>query len=111
MIVNPVPTVRVSDLVEDDSPTESPTCTVKVDVPVAVGVPLITPSVDSDSPAGNEPDATDHEYGGVPPEADNVCEYADPTTPAGSDEVVIVSDELMVIESSRVAVWDALSVT
>ena len=36
------------------------TVTVKVDVPFAVGVPEITPPLDSDRPAGKLPDASDH---------------------------------------------------
>ena len=42
--------------------------TVKLDAPLAVGVPEITP-VDAsiESPGGNEPALSDHEYGPVPP--------------------------------------------
>ena len=38
----------------------SVTETVKLDVPTPVGVPLITPAVDSDNPAGRVPLARDH---------------------------------------------------
>jgi hypothetical protein len=37
---------------------ESVTRTVKVDVPVVLGVPEITPADESESPVGSEPDAT-----------------------------------------------------
>lgn len=51
------------------------TCAVKVELPAAVGVPLITPEAESrDNPAGSEPALIDQLYGGVPPEAFNVCE-------------------------------------
>jgi hypothetical protein len=46
--------------------------TVKVDVPVAVGVPEITPAADIVNPAGRLP-LTDHVYPGVPPLALNVA--------------------------------------
>lgn len=36
------------------------TATVNVDVPVAVGVPEITPALDIVSPAGRLPEAIDH---------------------------------------------------
>lgn len=36
------------------------TATVKVDVPVAVGLPEILPAFESVSPAGKLPDASDH---------------------------------------------------
>ncbi len=39
-------------------------------------------------PAGSAPPASDHEYGGVPPVAASVCEYATPTDPAGRLVVV-----------------------
>jgi hypothetical protein len=49
---------------------ESFTLTVKLNVPLDVGIPEITP-VDSaiDRPLGNWPDETDHVYGPVPPVA------------------------------------------
>ena len=51
----------------------SVTRTVKLLVPVPVGVPEITPVLDaSASPAGRVPDAMDQVYGGVPPVAASV---------------------------------------
>jgi hypothetical protein len=87
---------------------ESVTCTVKLDWPALVGVPLIFPFVLKLRPAGNVPDVTVHEYGVVPPEAVSVVEYAVPSIPFGNEAVVIFSDapeELMLIESGLVAFW------
>jgi hypothetical protein len=51
----------------------SVTRAVKLEVPVAVGVPLITPvEVFKVRPAGSEP-VNDHEYGRVPPLAVSVA--------------------------------------
>ena len=56
--------------------------TVKLNVPEADGVPASTPAALSVNPSGNAPALTAHEYPGVPPLAENVCEYAAPTVPA-----------------------------
>jgi hypothetical protein len=54
---------------------ESETCTVKLNWPEAVGVPLITPVVvDNDNPDGNVPDTTLKLYGAVPPVTCRVVE-------------------------------------
>ena len=66
------------------------TCTVKLDVPAVVGVPLKTPAEDSVSPAGSVPEVTDQLYGGVPPVAASVWLYALPTVPAGSGLTVVI---------------------
>lgn len=63
----------------------SATCTVKFDVPLAVGVPEMAPALDSARPAGKLPDAIDHVYEGVPPLTLNAALYALPTCPADSD--------------------------
>jgi len=47
-------------------PTEFDTLTVKVFVPAAIGVPLMTPSEERLSPAGSEPSDIDHVNGDVP---------------------------------------------
>jgi hypothetical protein len=39
-----------------------------------VGIPEITPVLDSDKPASSAPDATDHLYGELPPLTASVCE-------------------------------------
>src|SRR5712675_2645686 len=60
-------TVTLSNFVEV-SKWASVTFTVKVLVPVPVGVPEITPVVDASvRPAGNVPDVRDQVYGVVPP--------------------------------------------
>jgi hypothetical protein len=51
----------------------SPTWTVKLLVPAAVGVPVMAPvAAFKERPAGKAPTVTDQEYGNVPPVADNV---------------------------------------
>jgi hypothetical protein len=87
---------------------ESVTCTVKLDRPARVGVPLIVPLLLRLRPAGNEPDVTVHEYGVVPPEAARVDEYAVPTVPLGSEDVVTISVHpvaLMLIDDCLEACW------
>lgn len=64
----------------------------KLDVPVDVGVPEITPVVAASvSPAGRLPDEIDHVYAGVPPVACIAAEYAVPSVAHGSDEDEIAS--------------------
>jgi len=85
---------------------ESVTCTVKLDEPALVGVPLIVPPTLKLRPAGNAPEVTVHEYGVVPPVAARVNEYAVPTIPFGTEAVVIVSVgalALMLMENGLVA--------
>ena len=43
------------------------TLTVKLDVPLAEGVPEITPPEESVNPAGSVPELSTQEYGDVPP--------------------------------------------
>ena len=90
----------------------SVTFTVKLLDPAVPGVPDIVPPADRVNPAGSVPTDTVHEYGGDPPEAASACEYAVPTVPAGSDDVVILSaGGLIVNDSAAVVETDALSVT
>ena len=90
----------------------SVTRTVKLLDPALPGVPEIVPPAAKLNPAGSDPLATDHEYGGDPPEAPSPCEYATPTVPAGSDDVVIPNaGGLIVSDSAAVVVAEALSVT
>ena len=67
---------------------ESATWTVKVDVPVAVGVPEITPLLLRLKPLGSVPEAKLHVRAPAPPLACRVTEYAAPTVPAVRGEVV-----------------------
>src|SRR5207249_3591612 len=91
------------------------TWTMILAVVAAVGIPLITPA-DSDKPAGKVAGVTDHVYGGVPPVAVNVCEYAAPTVPADSGDAVVITSGggvagLIVIDSDFDMVCEALSLT
>lgn len=90
---------------------ESVTRTVNDEVPDAAGVPEIVPLDASVRPAGNVPVAIAHVYGGVPPVAARVAEYAAPTVPGGRVAVVTVGGPLMAIESDAVAVCPTPSVT
>src|SRR5262249_41647420 len=73
--------------------------------PLAFGVPLSTPLTGSSvMPFGSAPVNTDHVYGGTPPVACSVCEYATPTVPAATDGVTICSAAgLTTNEKARVA--------
>ena len=51
----------------------SVTLMVKLEDPAVVGVPEIVPP-ERVRPAGSDPPATDHIYGGVPPVAVSACE-------------------------------------
>jgi hypothetical protein len=70
---------------------ESVTCTVKLDWPALVGVPLIVPFLLKPRPEGNAPDVTIHEYGALPPAAVSADEYAVPTLPLGATVVLITT--------------------
>jgi hypothetical protein len=71
---------------------ESATEIVKVDVPVAVGVPEITPvAAFRVRPAGRVPAEIDHVYGIEPPVAARVWLYATPTVAEGSEAVVMLT--------------------
>src|SRR6185503_12108979 len=67
---------------------ESFAWTVKLKTPPACGLPLINPPELSDTPPGNDPAETVHEYGADPPEAASVCEYVDPAVPDGKGDAV-----------------------
>jgi hypothetical protein len=89
----------------------SVTFTVKLLDPAALGVPDIVPPADRLSPAGSDPTDTVHEYGADPPETASACEYAVPTSPGGSDDVVIATAGLIVSDSAFVVLPLALSVS
>jgi hypothetical protein len=71
----------------------SVTCTVKLNVPLAVGPPESVPVVvPRERPLGSFPTLMLHEYGCVPPVAPNVTDgYGVPTVPTESDGWLIVS--------------------
>jgi hypothetical protein len=90
----------------------SVTFTLKLLDPATPGEPVMFPAAESPNPAGKVPLAIVHEYGGVPPEAPSVCEYAAPIVPAGKDDVVMVkAGALIVSDKAAVAVLEPLSVT
>jgi hypothetical protein len=66
------------------------TVAVKLDFPLAVGAPEITPAGESARPIGRLPDVTDHVYEGTPPVACKDCVYAWPKIAEGSEEATIV---------------------
>ena len=82
---------------------ESVTVIVTVLDPAVVGVPVIAPLAASMlRPAGRP--VADQVYGVVPPVAATVALYAAPTTPPGSDVVVMDGGAMMVIDRLAVAV-------
>jgi len=69
---------------------ESATCTVNADDIACDGVPSIAPDVAATvRPGGSCPEEMDQVYGGVPPVAVRVVEYAVPICPSGSELVEI----------------------
>lgn len=75
----------------------STTRTVKFEVPVAVGEPLMTPLVNV-NPAGNEPLLMENVYGAVPFVAARAWEYGVDVAPIGSgDAVVMVSAATVIV--------------
>jgi hypothetical protein len=62
---------------------------VKLDVPVAVGVPSRSPEGLRFNPAGRLPEEIAQLYGVVPPDAENDMLYWVPTVPVGREAVVI----------------------
>jgi hypothetical protein len=88
---------------------ESFTCTMKLVVPVAVGLPVMAPVALIDKPAGNTlPLASEKVSGGLPPVAVTVAVYELPTTPFGRPVVVICKLLATVIERTAVAVCAGL---
>jgi hypothetical protein len=74
VIVNAAGLIAMPSCLVAVVPLVSCTCTVKLAVPGAVGVPEITPAPLTLSPAGGEPPLTDHLYPPVPPLAASACE-------------------------------------
>jgi len=99
VMVGPVTVVMPSAAGGEVAPPLSLTVTLNEELPAVVGVPPITPvEAFRDKPAGSEPLATVQlPYGGVPPAAASVCEYATPTSPLGSEAVVISGPATIVI--------------
>lgn len=75
--------------------------TVKLKLPLAVGVPESVPVAALRlSPAGRVPAETECAYGGVPPDTTIVCEYTDPMLPSGSVVVTICKGPAVVETNS-----------
>ena len=69
-------------------------CAVNVNVPVCVVVPDKAPVLLRTNPCGNDPEATFHWYGVLPPAADNGKEYDDPDCAPGTADVVMVNADV-----------------
>ncbi len=96
----------------------SRTCTVKLKVPLAVGVPLKAPAEFSSKPVGNAPVVIDQLYGKTPPVAFKDCEYPTVDVPDGSvDELVIVGvlppdpESILIVRAFDADTLETLSVT
>jgi hypothetical protein len=59
----------------------------------SVGVPLITPLLDNDNPAGSDPLVTAYVNGAVPATDHSGCEYGLPTVPPGNAGSLPISRE------------------
>ena len=70
---------------------------VKLNVPSAEGVPVITPPDERLNPPGKDPEANDHVYGDVPPFAVNVWSYDTPTIPDASGELVVIESGATIV--------------
>jgi hypothetical protein len=81
-----------------------------VPMPAAVGVPEITPAEFMARPAGRVPLVIVHAYGGIPPLAATVPEYAVPTVPATSAPVVTAGAAGTVMVAVAVFVMSATEV-
>jgi len=79
--------------------------TVKLAVPVPVGVPEMVPvAAASDNPAGKEPTVMDQVKGVVPPVAASVVLYAAPFVPAGSGDAVEMAGTALMVKTNACAV-------
>ena len=112
VMVSPATTVIVNALVACTL-AASVTCAVKLKLPALVGIPVMAPLVASNvRPAGKEPDVMDQRYGGVPPTAFRLAEYAVPMAPPDRvGAVVIVSAEITESVNAFVVLTELLSVT
>jgi hypothetical protein len=109
--LNPGPLIIKDNTALADTEALSVILSVKLDGPAVMGVPEIVPPKKL-NPAGSDPLASDHVYGGDPPVALSVWEYATPTVPGGTEDVVIINaGALMRIDRAALAEPEPLSVT
>jgi hypothetical protein len=95
-----------------EMPRESVTFTVKLKVPIVVGVPVIKPEGDKTNPVGRPPAVTVQVYGETPPDAASVAVgYVTLVVPDGRDVVATVSAALAVSVKFAVAVYPWVSFT
>ena len=83
--------VRDADTLACVGLAESVTVTLKVVLPVVVGVPLRTPVLDNAKPGGRLAALALQVYAGVPPLAVSVVVYGTLIVPAGSEVLVMVN--------------------
>jgi hypothetical protein len=81
---------------------ESVTCTMKLYVPEATGVPDITPPELRFSPVGRLPELNDQAYGVMPPEAASVWLYGVSRLPDGRGDEVVMANASTVKEAVTV---------
>jgi hypothetical protein len=93
------------------APAASVTLTVKVKLPLTVGIPEMTPAVLIPSPVGMAPEVIDQAKGVVPPIVPTVWLYPMFCMPFGREVVVIPRVSLTVIESGLLSSAPAASVT
>lgn len=94
------------------APFVAVTWMVKLAVPLAVGVPPMTPAGLNDKPAGSDPPLSVQVNGGAAPAAANVCAYFAETVPGGSVELVVMARPAVIErENEPVAMSPRLSAT
>src|ERR1035437_1403806 len=93
---------------ESNTPLISTACTVNLDVPKAVGVPLREPLGFRVRPAGRVPPMSVNVYGVAPPVAAKLSAYGVPTPPAGRIGKVVIctlAGGLETVRTNCEAVW------
>jgi hypothetical protein len=74
------------------APEASSTRTTNENVPTVVGLPVVLPPDESNTPGGSAPSLIDHLYGFTPPAAPSATvAYVTPTSPVWKGTVVMIS--------------------
>ena len=87
--------------------------TVKLNVPVTVGVPDSPPPAESTTPAGNAPALTAYAYGAMPPLAASACAYAAPAVASARLVVMMATvgaDTVMLTVAGALVLYASLAV-